>query len=216
MDNKYLQYLTDSFTGKDNLKKVRDEASKIEKTYELEEYLSMAKELYASENFQVQEIGVFLFGYASSEFPPALNFLRDEVSSHPSWKVQEVLAMAFDLYCSISGYEKSLPIIKEWLKDSRANVRRAVSEGLRIWTNRDYFKENPLVAIELLSALKTDESDYVRKSIGNALRDISKKYPILIDKELSSWNLSDKKTMQVYKLAYRFIQEKNLMNGEQK
>ena len=107
MDNKYLQYLTDSFTGKDNLKKVRDEASKIEKTYELEEYLSMAKELYASENFQVQEIGVFLFGYASSEFPPALNFLRDEVSSHPSWKVQEVLAIAFDLYCSISGYEKS-------------------------------------------------------------------------------------------------------------
>lgn len=38
MDNKYLQYLTDSFTGKDNLKKVRDEASKIEKTYELEEF----------------------------------------------------------------------------------------------------------------------------------------------------------------------------------
>lgn len=64
------------------------------------------------------------------------------------------------------------------------------------------------MAIELLSALKADESDYVRKSIGNALRDISKKYPILIDKELSSWNLSDKKTMQVYKLAYRFIQEK--------
>ena len=202
--------------GKDNLKKVRDEAAKIEKVYEPEEYLSMAKELYASANFQVQEIGVFLFGYASSEFPSALNFLRDVVSSHPSWKVQEVLAMAFDLYCSMSGYEKSIPVIKEWLKDSRANVRRAVSEGLRIWTNRDYFKENPQVAIELLSALKADESDYVRKSIGNALRDISKKYPILIDKELSSWNLSDKKTMQVYKLAYRYIQEKNLMNGEQK
>lgn len=42
MDNKYLQYLTDSFTGKDNLKKVRDEAAKIEKTHEPEEYLSMA------------------------------------------------------------------------------------------------------------------------------------------------------------------------------
>ena len=35
-------------------------------------------------------------------------------------------------------------------------------------------------------------SDYVRKSVGNALRDISKKFPELIEAELNKWNLESK------------------------
>jgi 3-methyladenine DNA glycosylase AlkC len=37
--------------------------------------------------------------------------------------------------------------------------------------------------------LKEDASEYVRKSVGNALRDISKKFPELIKIELNSWKL---------------------------
>ena len=103
-----------------------------------------------------------------------------------------------------------MPTIKEWLQDSRPNVRRAVSEGLRIWTNRDYFRENPQIAISLLSDLKADNSEYVRKSAGNALRDISKKFPTLIKEEVSTWDISDKRVAQVYKLAYRYIAEKSI------
>ena len=47
---------------------------------------------------------------------------------HDSWKVQEILAMAFDNHCKIIGYEAALPLIKEWLNSDCANVRRAVSE----------------------------------------------------------------------------------------
>ena len=57
--------------------------------------------------------------------------------------MQEVLAMAFDNHCKIIGYETALPLIEEWLNSDYANVRRAVSEGLRIWTSRPYFKDNP-------------------------------------------------------------------------
>ena len=64
----------------------------------------------------------------------------------------------------------------EWLADSSPNVRRAFTEGLRIWTGRPYFHNHPEVAIQLLSQLRNDESEYVRKSVGNALRDISKKH----------------------------------------
>lgn len=153
---------------------------------------------------------MLLYGYASPMRPAALEFLRETVSTHPSWKVQEVLAMAFDIYCFANGYKNSLPTIEEWLRDSRPNVRRAVSEGLRIWTNRDYFRENPQIAISFLSNLKADHSEYVRKSAGNALRDISKKFPELIKEELAAWDISDKKVAQVYKLAYRYIAEKSI------
>lgn len=135
----------------------------------------------------------------------AIDFLKNTVSGHDSWKVQEILAMAFDNHCKIIGYEAALPLIEEWLGSDCANVRRAVSEGLRIWTSRPYFKDNPQVAIQLLSAHREDDSEYVRKSIGNALRDISKKYPQLISEELGSWDLSSGRIRQVYKLAGRFL-----------
>lgn len=48
---------------------------------------------------------------------------------------------------------------------------------------------------------------YVRKSVGNALRDINKKYPNLIKAEISTWNLDKRETFQVYKLASRYIYE---------
>ena len=104
-------------------------------------------------------------------------------------------------------YQNTLPTIREWLQDSRPPVRRAVSEGLRIWTSRDYFKDHPQVAVSLLSALKSDESDAVRRSAGNALRDISKKFPELIETELSSWDVSDKRVAQVHTLAGRYLAE---------
>ena len=115
------------------------------------------------------------------------------------------MAKAFDEFCKKIGYEKALPIIDEWLKNNNPNTRRAVTEGLRIWTSRPYFKDNPNEAIERIASLKEDVSEYVRKSVGNALRDISKKFPELIKIELGSWKLESKEIKQVYKLASKLM-----------
>lgn len=186
---------------------MKTEAEKFYKTHSLNECFHMGHELYQSDNFQIQEVGVFLFGYVAHENADALSFLKTTVSQHDSWKVQEILAMAFDNHCKIIGYETALPVIQEWLNSDCANVRRAASEGLRVWTSRPYFKDNPQVAIKLLAAHKSDESEYVRKSIGNAIRDISKKHSELVSKELSTWELSSKEIIQVYKLASKFIEK---------
>ena len=159
---------------------------------------------YKSHTYQVRMYGVFLFGYLSEQ-DDVLTFMRDEVSKDDNWRVQEVLAKAFDEFCKKIGYEKALPTIDEWLKNNNPNTRRAVTEGLRIWTSRPYFKENPSEAIERIASLKEDASEYVRKSVGNALRDISKKFPELIKAELNNWNLESKEVEQVYRLASRFI-----------
>lgn len=203
----YIKYLEELIPEKDSLKIVKSEAEKFYKTHSLDECFRMGHELYQSDNFQIQEVGVFLFGYAAHENADALSFLKNIVSQNDSWKVQEILAMAFDNHCKIIGYETALPVIQEWLNSDCANVRRAVSEGLRVWTSRPYFKDNPQVAIKLLAAHKSDESEYVRKSIGNAMRDISKKHRTLVSAELSTWDLSSKEIHQVYKLASKFIEK---------
>ena len=62
-------------------------------------------------------------------------------------------------------------------------------------------------AIQRLAALKEDSSEYVRKSVGNALRDISKKFPDFIRKEVEAWSLDSKEIKQVYHLASEFIKD---------
>ena len=159
---------------------------------------------FKSNVYQVRMYSVFLFGHLSS-YEEILIFMRDEVSKDDNWRVQEVLAKAFDEFCKQTGYEKSLPVIDDWLQNSNPNVRRAVTEGLRIWTSRPYFKDNPDEAIKRIATLKEDSSEYVRKSVGNALRDISKKFPELIKEELDSWDVKSKEIQKVYKLASKFI-----------
>lgn len=191
-------------------KEIEKEALVLVKNNTIEESFNIGKEFYLSEIYQVRELGVFIFGEIAWKKNEALVLLKEEVSLDENWRVQEILAKAFDKYCSCVGYEKTLPVIKEWLKSDRANVRRAVTEGLRIWTGRDYFRDHPKVAVDLLSELKEDESEYVRKSVGNALRDISKKHTSLIIEELKTWDISNKHINQVYKLANKYIKDRGL------
>lgn len=174
------------------------------KSSDIEYIKELAFLAYKSDIYQVRMYGVFLFGYLSEQ-KDILVFMRDEVSKDDNWRVQEVLAKAFDEFCKKTGYEKALPIIDEWLDNHNPNTRRAVTEGLRIWTSRPYFKDHPNEAIRRIAVLKEDTSEYVRKSVGNALRDISKKFPELIRAELNNWKLDSKEINQVYKLASKFI-----------
>ena len=184
---------------------IQDAATEIVGMSTAAEAYAASVEFFASEIFQVRSLSVFIFGMLAAENGKSLEFLKKKVSWDEDWRVQEVLAKAFDRFCADIRYNKALPVIRKWLGDSNPNVRRAVTEGLRIWTNRPYFTDNPEIAVGLLAGLRADESLYVRKSVGNALRDISKKHPGLVQEELSSWDLADRKVTGVYKLAVRFI-----------
>lgn len=174
------------------------------KLYGEEKAAILAKIAYQSRFYQVRMYAVFLFGYLSihSEF---LKLMKEKVSKDENWRVQEILAKSFDEYCKTIGYEQALGTIDDWLQADCPNVRRAVTEGLRIWTNRPYFKQRPQEAIQRLAALKSDPSEYVRKSVGNALKDISKKHPDLVRAELKTWAIATKEEKQVYQLAKKFI-----------
>ncbi len=201
----YIHELEQSITQKENLKLIRSLSQDFVRDHSLAECWIFSRETWGSPFFQVQELGVFICGHIGNQHEEALAFLENEVVRHPDWRVQEVLAMAFDICCSHIGYEQALPLIQKWLSSDNEKQRRAAAEGLRVWTSRRYFRENPLVAIKLLAGLRGDESAYVRKSAGNALRDISKKFPELVSAELNSWDLSDKKIAQVCQSAGRYL-----------
>ena len=205
--DQYIERLEKEFSQVSNGFKNEEQRAKTDFDTNDKSYIKeLAYAAYRSEVYQVRMYGVFLLGHLSEDVE-ILNFMRESVSKDENWRVQEVLAKAFDEFCKRTGFEKSLPVIDLWLQDKNPNARRAVTEGLRIWTSRPYFKENPEEAIRRLADLKNDPSEYVRKSVGNALRDISKKHSALVAAELSAWDLSSKEIHQVYKLASKFIEK---------
>ena len=205
--DKYIKSLEQEFSLIKSGFKEEEKRALLDYKYNDRAYIKKLAFLsYESKVYQVRMYGVFLFGYLSDD-SDILTFMRNEVSKDDNWRVQEVLAKAFDECCKSTGYENALPVIDKWLSSDNTNTIRAVTEGLRIWTSRPYFKENPQEAIKRIAPLKEDDSEYVRKSVGNALRDISRKFPELIKEELKTWNLETKEIKQVCKLASKFVLE---------
>lgn len=203
--SKQIQALVSRVGAMPGFLEIRNVADIVVGKHAAEESLSIAKQLYMSDIYQARSLATFILGRLSSDSPESLDFLKQRVSADPDWRVQEILAKAFDRYCADTGYANALPTIKLWLADARANVRRAVTEGLRIWTGRPYFREHPRVAVEMLGALRADESVYVRKSVGNALRDISKKHGALVEAELDRWDISVTRAGHTHKLAVKYL-----------
>nr|WP_303009420.1 hypothetical protein [uncultured Anaerostipes sp.] len=73
----YIEYLEKLLPEKDSLKIVKSEAEKFYKTHSFDECFRMGHELYQSKNFQIQEVGIFLFGYVAHENEEALMLAQD-------------------------------------------------------------------------------------------------------------------------------------------
>lgn len=182
-----------------------DGTDEILSAYSNEQSFNLALELFKHEAYQARMLATTILGRLAATNDEALGFLKEQVSIDKNWRVQEMLAKAFDGVCKYRRYEMSLPLIKEWMNSDNPNVVRAVTEGLRIWTSHPFFKENPSLAIALISKHKAHESEYLRKSVGNALRDISKKHAELVRKEVQQWDLNNPKVLFTYKLAAKLL-----------
>ena len=183
-----------------------DGADEIFSANSKEQCFEVALELFRNDAYQARMLATTILGRLAIEDNDALRFLKEQVSTDENWRVQEMLAKAFDEICKNRGYEKYFYLIDNWLDDENPNVVRAVTEGLRIWTSRPFFKENPSLAIALIAKHKVHESEYLRKSVGNALRDISKKHAELIRNEVQQWDLSNpRRILFTYKLAAKLL-----------
>ena len=182
-----------------------DGADEIFSANSREQCFEIALELFRNDAYQARMLATTILGRLAIEDNDALRFLKEQVSTDENWRVQEMLAKAFDEICKNRGYEKCFCLIENWLDDDNPNVVRAVTEGLRIWTSRPFFKENPSLAIALIAKHKAHESEYLRKSVGNALRDISKKHAELIRNEVQQWDLSNPRILFTYKLAAKLL-----------
>jgi len=104
-----------------------------------------------------------------------------------------------------------IEILTQWAKNEDENIRRFATEAIRprgVWCKHiDSLKTNPEQALEILEALKADESKYVQDSVGNWLNDASKSKPDFVDKLCQDWqqNSPTKTTLRIIKKARRTL-----------
>ena len=108
--------------------------------------------------------------------------------THENWEIREDTC-----HLIISGLKKSknmtLNLLKQWAKAENENIRRLVAESLRPRAEIKWLRdpdENDVV-LEILTSLNHDSSIYVRKSVGNNLKDLTKYMPEKILNLIEDW-----------------------------
>lgn len=109
--------------------------------------------------------------------------------------------------------DQTLAVMLEWTRDESEQVRRLASEGCRPrlpWAGPlRRLIADPAPILPILSALKADPSEFVRRSVANNLNDISKDHPALVLELAAQWLGTDKDTDRMLKHACRTLLKKS-------
>ena len=113
-----------------------------------------------------------------------------------SMQAQHALTQRFTAEFSIRAFlisepERTMHQLDLWTRDPSDHVRRLVSEGSRPrlpWAPRlPAFQHDPGPVVALLTKLKDDPSEYVRRSVANNLNDIAKDHPDVCIATAQAW-----------------------------
>lgn len=175
-------------TSIDSLK--NEKMTNFEKTL-LNFGLNMLEWATKKENKNLLYFGIHFIGEIATLSESTCHFslkFVEKWADHPNWEIREnslqIVRKALKKYTEIT-----LEYLKSFIESSNPNIRRLVAEGTRplrdiMWL-RDPNRNKPILS--LLSLLKADPSQYVRKAVGNNLKDLSKYMPEIIITLCKDW-----------------------------
>jgi len=115
----------------------------------------------------------------SLELAERLTLLRP-LAKDESLNVREVAWMGFRAHVA-AELDLGLRLLEGWVLDPDPNVRRCAVEGTRprgVWSRHlPELRREPERAADLLEPVRSDGSDYVRRSVANWINDASKDRP---------------------------------------
>jgi 3-methyladenine DNA glycosylase AlkC len=143
----------------------------------------------------------------------SLTWLKQTAALSGTWLREHSCVMLHHLFIR-EGVKIILPKISDWLLDSHEGVRRVVTEGIRprlmMVPHIEELKNDPSVLRSVFEPLLDDPSEYVRKSVGNCMNDVSKDHPEMLLDWLEEWSnkpLSYQR-LRIFSRALRTLIEK--------
>jgi 3-methyladenine DNA glycosylase AlkC len=128
---------------------------------------------------------------------------------HFSFYAIEEMTTRFSAEDAIRYFINAFPIetlakMKEWTNHPHYHVRRLASEGSRPklpWSQKIVVTVDQTLPI--LSALYSDSTRYVTRSVANHLNDISKTHPQLVIEELKKWKTENQQEQKEFDFIVR-------------
>ncbi len=136
-----------------------------------------------------------LSNLALDSFETTIEKIR-QWGTHPTWEIRENACSPL-LAGLQSDKKRTLQLMQEWAQDPEENIRRLIAESLRPKTEIKWLRdpENNDAVLDILTILNHDPSIYVRKSVGNNLKDLTKYMPVTILDLIERW-LSSKDQLE--------------------
>ena len=149
----------------------------------------------AGGNFPAGRPGDSLAGFAAW---PLIDWVPEYGLDHCdiSMKALKKLTSLFSAEFAVRPFllqdtDRAMGHLRSWLDGPDDHVRRLVSEGTRPrlpWgCQLPMFRDDPGPVIELLTHLRDDPAEYVRRSVANNLNDIAKDHPATVVKVCRAW-----------------------------
>jgi len=138
------------------------------------------------QHFALLYIAEFVYHYPE-KFNMIIPIIK-EYATYDEWSVRESTGGAI-LAGLKKSPEKTIKFLFNWANSENENLRRIVSESSRPMARvkwlRDPTKNDKI--LDLLTFLRRDPSIYVRKSVGNNLKDLSKYMPDKVLDLMDEW-----------------------------
>lgn len=133
-------------------------------------------------------------------------------------KITQLVSAEFAVRPFLIAYpDKTIAKMLAWSRHANANVRRLSSEGCRPrlpWAmGIPSLKKDPGAILPILENLRSDSSEYVRRSVANNLNDIAKDHPDVVLSIVRKWHGQNPNTNWIIKHGCRTLLKKGNGNA---
>ena len=159
---------------------------------------AMVAALHPRVDMELSEMGIDDAGISGWAVEPMARVVARHGLNDPEPNLQALreMTMRFSSEFAVRPFfrdhpELTMTTAMRWAKDENVHVRRLASEGSRPllpWGIKlQGFVKDPSPLIPLLTALRDDRQEYVRRSVANNLNDIAKHQPDLVAELAKDW-----------------------------
>jgi len=162
---------------------------------ESEDFLAFSENLfnYGEDigDVKTQHLALYIFAESIYQFPREFENAKPLITrwaNYEEWQIRESTGEAI-LAALKNIPEECLEFLLELTRNDNENLRRLVSESLRPRADIKWLRDSSKndFVLEILTILRKDPSIYVRKSVGNNIKDLSKYMPEKMLNLMEEW-----------------------------
>jgi 3-methyladenine DNA glycosylase AlkD len=140
------------------------------------------------------------------DYKNSKSFVLNILNDLSDWEICDQLALRVVVNLAVQNENEMFSLMEEWIKSRNKWVRRLAIATIPPYIRRK--KRGSKMCLQILNKVMKEEDEDVKKAIGWALREVTKKYPESVFKFLQKWaKVKDKNVRAIIKAGMKKLQK---------